>query len=249
MPVKTVALGTRPCAPQPREQNGTEERGHGPPRPVTDRHRCCVTHQTRAWAGGRCACHPRSSAAIGSPVSAVICYDGNFNDLVRPAARAGGVLAIPANDWKETEQLHSPSAVSAAVMTGVPLIQSTGHGRSVVSGRRRPARGDGQQLRWASRAGHRHAHPHGAPRNRGGDRIGPSIQRSGCLRNDSLKANGGGGIGVAAPAQSIACPPLSPWPWVSRVQIAHAALQLARASKIAPGRLQLHLTYGAAPVF
>jgi apolipoprotein N-acyltransferase len=32
-------------------------------------------------------------------VSAVICYDGNFNDLVRPVARAGGVLAIPANDW------------------------------------------------------------------------------------------------------------------------------------------------------
>jgi len=67
------------------------------------------------------------------PVSAVICYDGNFNDLVRPVARAGGVLAIPANDWKEIEQLHSPSAVWVAVMTGVPLIRSTGHDGSVVS--------------------------------------------------------------------------------------------------------------------
>ena len=66
------------------------------------------------------------------PVSAVICYDGNFNDLIRPVTRAGGVLAIPANDWKEIEQLHSPSAVWVAVMTGVPLIRSTGHGRSVV---------------------------------------------------------------------------------------------------------------------
>jgi apolipoprotein N-acyltransferase len=66
------------------------------------------------------------------PVSAVICYDGNFNDLIRPVARAGGVLAIPANDWKEIEQLHSPSAIWVAVMTGVPLIRSTGHGRSVV---------------------------------------------------------------------------------------------------------------------
>ena len=66
------------------------------------------------------------------PVSAVICYDGNFNDLVRPVARTGGVLAIPANDWKEIEQLHSPSAVWVAVMTGVPLVRSTGHGRSVV---------------------------------------------------------------------------------------------------------------------
>jgi apolipoprotein N-acyltransferase len=62
----------------------------------------------------------------------VICYDGNFNDLIRPVARAGGVLAIPANDWKEIEQLHSPSAIWVAVMTGVPLIRSTGHGRSVV---------------------------------------------------------------------------------------------------------------------
>jgi apolipoprotein N-acyltransferase len=62
----------------------------------------------------------------------VICYDGNFNDLVRPVARTGGVLAIPANDWKEIEQLHSPSAVWVAVMTGVPLVRSTGHGRSVV---------------------------------------------------------------------------------------------------------------------
>ena len=66
------------------------------------------------------------------PVSAVICYDGNFNDLVRPAAHAGGLLAIPSNDWKEIEQLHSPSAVWVAVMTGVALIRSTGHGRSVV---------------------------------------------------------------------------------------------------------------------
>ena len=65
-------------------------------------------------------------------VSAVICHDGNFNDLVRPVARAGGLLAIPSNDWKEIEQLHSPSAVWVAVMTGVPLIRSTGHGRSVV---------------------------------------------------------------------------------------------------------------------
>jgi predicted amidohydrolase len=66
------------------------------------------------------------------PVSAVICYDGNFNDLIRPVARAGGLLAIPSNDWKEIEQLHSPSAVWVAVMTAVPLIRSTGHGRSVV---------------------------------------------------------------------------------------------------------------------
>ena len=55
-------------------------------------------------------------------------------------------------------------------------------------------------------------------REPGGDRIGPSSQPNGSLKNDSGKANGGGGIGVAAPAQSIAYPPLSPWPWVPRVR-------------------------------
>ena len=119
------------------------------------------------------------------PVSAVICYDGNVNDLVRPVARAGGVLAIPANDWKEIGQLHSPSLIWVAVMTGVPLIRSTG-----------------------------------CTAKPGGDRIGPSSQPNGSLKNDSGKANGGGGIGVAAPAQSIAYPPLSPWPWVPRVRFA-----------------------------
>jgi apolipoprotein N-acyltransferase len=66
------------------------------------------------------------------PVSAVICFDMDFNDLVRPVARAGGLLAIPSNDYKGIEELHSPSAVWVAVMTGVPLVRSTGHGRSVV---------------------------------------------------------------------------------------------------------------------
>ena len=47
------------------------------------------------------------------PVAAVICYDGNFNDLVRPVARAGGLMAILSDDWKEIEQLHSPSAVGS----------------------------------------------------------------------------------------------------------------------------------------
>jgi len=55
-------------------------------------------------------------------------------------------------------------------------------------------------------------------REPGGDRVGPSSQPNGSLKNDSGKANGGGGIGVAAPAQSIAYPPLSPWPWVPRVR-------------------------------
>ena len=86
-------------------------------------------------------------------------------------------------------------------------------------------------------------------REPGGDRIGPSSQPNGSLKNDSGKANGGGGIGVAAPAQSIAYPPLSPWPWVPRVRFTHAALQLARALQDCRAPLRSRLTSGAAPVF
>jgi apolipoprotein N-acyltransferase len=110
------------------------------------------------------------------PVSAVICYDANINDLVRPLARAGGLLAIPSNDWKEIEQLHSPSAVWVPVMTAVPLIRSTGHRRSVVfdaAGRlwRWPAASTGRS-RWS-----RHAHLRAAPRSRDGNWIGQSTCR------------------------------------------------------------------------
>jgi apolipoprotein N-acyltransferase len=65
-------------------------------------------------------------------VSAVICFDLDFNDLVRPVARAGGVLAVPANDWMGVEQLHHRSSVWPAVMAGVPVVRSVGHGISAV---------------------------------------------------------------------------------------------------------------------
>jgi apolipoprotein N-acyltransferase len=66
------------------------------------------------------------------PVSAVICFDLDFNDLVGPVARSGGVLAVPANDWQGAEQLHHQSSVWAVVMTGVPMVRSAGHGISAV---------------------------------------------------------------------------------------------------------------------
>lgn len=76
---------------------------------------------------------PAVSARDPFPVSAVICFDLDFNDLIRPVARRGGVLAVSANDWKGTvEQLHHESSAWAAVMAGVPLVRSTGHGISSV---------------------------------------------------------------------------------------------------------------------
>jgi metal-dependent amidase/aminoacylase/carboxypeptidase family protein/predicted amidohydrolase len=62
------------------------------------------------------------------PVSAVTCVDLDYSDLVRPVARAGGVLAVPAHDWDEIFEMHHRSAVRA----GVPVVRSAGHGISAV---------------------------------------------------------------------------------------------------------------------
>jgi predicted amidohydrolase len=66
------------------------------------------------------------------PVSAVTCVDLDYSDLVRPVARAGGVLAVPAHDWDEIAEMHHRSAVWAAVTAGVPVVRSAGHGISAV---------------------------------------------------------------------------------------------------------------------
>jgi len=65
-------------------------------------------------------------------VSGVICYDLDYGDLVRPVSRAGGMLLVPSNDWKEYEEIHHRAAVWAAVTAGVPIVRSTGHGISAV---------------------------------------------------------------------------------------------------------------------
>jgi hypothetical protein len=63
-------------------------------------------------------------------LSAVICVDLDYDDLVDPVARRGGILAAPSNDWPVFEALHHRTAVWAAVMSGVSLIRATGHGTS-----------------------------------------------------------------------------------------------------------------------
>jgi hypothetical protein len=61
-------------------------------------------------------------------VFAAVCLHWHFNDFIRTVARASGVLAVPGNEWKETEELHPPSEVWPTVMAGVPLDRATGHG-------------------------------------------------------------------------------------------------------------------------
>ena len=71
---------------------------------------------------------PRSSF----PLCAVQCVDLDYPDLIRPVSRAGGVLAVPADDWTEITGMHHRSAVWSAVMAQVPVVRSNGHGISAV---------------------------------------------------------------------------------------------------------------------
>ena len=59
----------------------------------------------------------RREQGIGVP--GMICYDIDFNDLVRHVA-AAGVLAVPANDWRSFADIHHRAAVWEAVRAGVP---------------------------------------------------------------------------------------------------------------------------------
>jgi predicted amidohydrolase len=68
----------------------------------------------------------------GVAVSAIICYDIDHNDLVAPVAQAGGVLAVPTNDWRNFTEIHHRAAVWEAVQTGVTVIRSAGHGMSSI---------------------------------------------------------------------------------------------------------------------
>lgn len=71
--------------------------------------------------------------ATGAALSTAICVDLDYSDTAHSARRAGTLLAAPSNDWfGGFEVLHHRSAVWAAVMGGVPIVRSTGHGISSI---------------------------------------------------------------------------------------------------------------------
>src|SRR5690606_6206026 len=71
--------------------------------------------------------------ASGSALSTAICVDLDYPEIAHSARRAGKVLAAPSNDWfGGFEMLHHRSAVWAAVVGGVPIVRSTGHGISSI---------------------------------------------------------------------------------------------------------------------
>lgn len=81
----------------------------------------------------RMAPGPQRSPDRAWALSAVICVDLDYTDLVAPVRAAGGVLCVPANDWfGGFEELHHETAVWAAVCTGVTVVRATGHGVSAI---------------------------------------------------------------------------------------------------------------------
>jgi len=86
--------------------------------------------------------------AIGAALSTAICVDLDYSDIARSARRAGALLAAPSNDWfGGFEVLHHEGAVWTAVMAGVPVVRSTGHGISSIYD------GAGRVLKQQSSAG------------------------------------------------------------------------------------------------
>jgi hypothetical protein len=76
--------------------------------------------------------HHVQTRARTLPLSAAICVDLDYADVIKCAKRAGGVLNVPANDWRVFERVHHRTAVWAAAMSGVPIPRATGHGISSV---------------------------------------------------------------------------------------------------------------------
>lgn len=67
-------------------------------------------------------------------LSAVICWDADFPDIMRQAgAQDVDLLFVPANDWYEVRDIHAGMATFRAVENGMALFRQTGNGVSLVA--------------------------------------------------------------------------------------------------------------------
>ncbi|MDJ0825950.1 MAG: nitrilase-related carbon-nitrogen hydrolase [Rhodobacter sp.] len=66
-------------------------------------------------------------------LSAAICWDADFPDIVRQAgAQDVDLLLLPSNDWFEIREIHPGMATFRAVENGMPIFRQTGNGVSTV---------------------------------------------------------------------------------------------------------------------
>lgn len=67
-------------------------------------------------------------------LSAVICWDADFPDVLRQAgAQDVDLLFVPSNDWYELRDIHAGMATFRGVENGLAIFRQTGSGVSLVS--------------------------------------------------------------------------------------------------------------------
>ncbi len=67
-------------------------------------------------------------------LSAVICWDADFPDVMRQAGAQGvDLMFIPSNDWYELRDIHAGMATFRAVENGMAIFRQTGAGVSLVA--------------------------------------------------------------------------------------------------------------------
>jgi apolipoprotein N-acyltransferase len=64
-------------------------------------------------------------------MATAICFDADFPEFIRQAARGSAdLLILPANDWKELKSLHFEMASFRAIENGMSLVRATSSGLS-----------------------------------------------------------------------------------------------------------------------
>ena len=67
-------------------------------------------------------------------LSAVICWDADFPDVIRQAGQMGvDILFVPSNDWLELRDIHAGMATFRGLEHGLVIFRQVGQGVSLVS--------------------------------------------------------------------------------------------------------------------
>lgn len=67
-------------------------------------------------------------------LSAVICWDADFPEVLAQAGRQGvDLMVVPSNDWFEIRRIHADMSVVRAVENGMALFRQTGSGVSLAT--------------------------------------------------------------------------------------------------------------------
>jgi len=73
---------------------------------------------------------PSADSSYGR-LANVICYDADYPDLMRQAARkSADMMLVPADDWRGFEYLHAENVVFRAVENGYSIVRQASHGVS-----------------------------------------------------------------------------------------------------------------------